>query len=190
MPRRKPDTVNVTRVELGPWEREHIGPYLQAQASKPYLDFMSQIMRDVSAILLIAGFFTLLLPGWLPADWRETLGMSDDPVGLRATLRDWFEIQNLVGFTAGAWGGFTATAWSGLFTGGWSTLVGTLLGGLAGWTAVEVGEEVVEAVQEAQAEAVLAAQAENQTDAEITWTAVLIRIVLVLEKVGNRTGPL
>jgi len=185
MPRRKPDSVNVTRVELGPWEREHFGPYLQAQANKPYLDFVSQIMRDVSAILLIAGFLTLLLPSWLPADWRDTLGMTDDPVGLRATLKDWFEIQNLVGIAGGAWAG----AWAGSIVPGIGNVLGAILGAISGWTAVEVGEDVLEAAQQAQAEAALAA-AQNAEDAQITWTAVLIRTVLMLEKVGHRTGPL
>ena len=189
MPRRKPDEVIVHRVEFGPWEREHLAPVLTSQAAKPWLKFLGDIMRDVSAILLIAGMLTLLLPSWLPADWRETLGISDDPVGLRATLKDWFEIQNLVGFVGGAWGGFVATAWSGLFTGGWSSVVGAILGGLAGWTAVEVGEEVVEGVQQAQADAAFAAAAASE-DREIAWTAVLIRTILMLESIGNRPGPL
>ena len=189
MPRRKPDEVVVHRIEFVPCERDHFAPALTAQAAKPWLKFLGDIMRDVSAILLIAGMLTLLLPAWLPPDWRETLGISDDPVGLRATLKDWFEIQNIVGFVGGAWAGFVTVGWTGLFTGGWSTLIGTLLGGLTGWTAVEVGEEVVEAVEQAQADAAFAAAASAE-DREIAWTAVLIRTILMLETVGHRQGPL
>lgn len=185
MPRRKPDEVIVHRVEFGPWEREHFAPALTAQAAKPYLRFVSDIMRDVSAILLIAGILTLALPKWLPADWRETLGMSDDPAGLRATLADWFEIQNLVGAASGAWVG----AWAGSWIPGIGNILGAILGAASGWTAVEVGEEVVEAAQQAAADAALAAAASAE-DREIAWTGVLIRTILMLESVGNRPGPL
>lgn len=193
MPRRKPDEVIVHRIELGPFEREHLAPVMTAQAAKPYLKFLGDIMRDVSALLLIAGLLTLALPAWLPANWRDTIGLSEDPAGIRATLEDWFELQNVVGFVAGAWGGFIATGFTGLFTGGWGTLIGTLLGGLTGWTAVELGEEVVESIEQAQIEAEVAAAqeaAEGREAAEISWTIALIRTILILEQVGNRPGPL
>lgn len=193
MPRRKPDSVEVVRIELGPWEREHLAPVMTAQAAKPFLKFLGDIMRDVSAILLIAGILTLALPAWLPANWRETIGISEDPAGLRAFVEDAFEIQNIVGFVGGAWAGFWAAGWSGLFTGGIGTVVATILGGLTGWTAVELAEDVVEGVEQAQIEAEIAAAqeaAEGREAAEISWTIALIRTILVLEAVGHRDGPL
>ena len=66
MPRRKPTETVVHRVELGTWERDHLGPLAGALTAKPFIQAFTDIIRDNSALLVIAGVLTLLLPSWLP----------------------------------------------------------------------------------------------------------------------------
>ena len=98
MPRRKPDEVVVHRIELGPWERDRLGPLATSLTAKPWLNTFTDIIRDNSALLFIAGVLTFLLPN-LPPGWREDLGIGEDDQGTIATIKDWLELQNL----AAAW---------------------------------------------------------------------------------------
>jgi MFS family permease len=174
MPRRRPSDVVVHRVELGTWERDHLGPLATALTAKPFMVAFTDIIRDNSALLVIAGVLTLLLPNWLPPGWREELGIGEEGGSIGATVRDWLETQNLVGALAGAWGG----AWAGSFIPGPGTLIGAILGFFSGLVAVEVGEDVLAELEEQQQEA--------QRGGQLAAVALLISIISILERVGNR----
>ena len=174
MPRRKPDETVVHRVELGTWEREHIGPLATAMTLKPGIQAFVDIIRDNSALLVIAGVLTLLLPNWLPPGWREELGIGEEGGSIGATVRDWLELQNLAGGLVGAWGGGVA----GSVIPGFGTIVGAILGFFSGLVAVEVGEEIAAELSDLGDEA-------NQ-GIVLAGTALLISVISILERVGNR----
>jgi len=177
MPRRRPDETVVHRVELGTWEREHLGPFFTAQTIKPGLEAFVNIIRDNSALLIIAGILTLLLPGWLPAGWREELGIGEEGGSLGATVRDWLEVQNIAGALTGAWLGGAA----GSVVPGPGTIIGAIIGFLAGLIAVEVGEDIAAEISDLGEEA-------NRGIA-LAGVAALISVISILERVGNREGP-
>lgn len=174
MPRRKPDEVIVHRVEFGPWERDHLGPLATAATAKPFIQAFTDIIRDNSALLVIAGILTLLLPGWLPAGWREELGIGEDTGSLGATVRDWLELQNLAGGLAGAWGGAAV----GSVIPGFGTIIGAVLGFFTGLVAVEVGEDIAAELADLGEEA--------NRGVQISAVALLISLISILERVGNR----
>jgi len=173
-PRAKATEVVIHRVELGTWERDHIGPLTRALTLKPGLQAFTDIIRDNSALLVIAGFLTLILPGWLPPGWREELGIGEEGGSLGATIRDWLEVQNLVGGLAGAWGGGVA----GSVIPGFGTIVGAVLGFFTGLVAVEVGEDIAAELEELGEEA--------NRGVTLAGVALLISVISILERVGNR----
>ena len=181
MPRRKPDEVVVHRIELGPWERSHIGPLTTSLTAKPWLNTFTEIVKDNSALLFIAGVLAFLLPD-LPPGWREDLGIGTDSQGTLATIKDWLELQNLAGGVAGLWGG----AWAGAPAGPWGALAGAIAGFFSGLIAVEVGEEISEELQEAAAEAAALEAEARYAAAQTTTTAMLISVIGLLERIGNR----
>jgi len=177
MPRRRPTDTVVHRVELGTWERQHLGPFFTAQTIKPGLEAFVNIIRDNSALLVIAGILTLLLPSWLPAGWREELGIGEEGGSLGATVRDWLELQNIVGGLTGAWVGGAA----GSVIPGFGTIIGAILGFFTGLVAVEVGEEIAAELSDLGEEA--------NRGVTLAGVAVLISVISILERVGNREGP-
>tara|TARA_Y100000310_G_scaffold143096_1_gene142501 strand:+ start:703 stop:1254 length:552 start_codon:yes stop_codon:yes gene_type:complete len=181
MPRRRPDEVVVHRIELGPWERSHIGPLTTSLTAKPWLNSFTDIIRDNSALLFVAGVLTLLLPQ-LPPGWREDLGIGSEDQGTIATIKDWLELQNLVGGVAGFWGG----AWAGAPGGPWASLAMAVAGFFSGLVAVEVGEEISEELQEAAAEARRLEAEAQYAAAQTTTTAILISVIGLLERIANR----
>ena len=181
MPRRKPDEVVVHRIELGPWERDRLGPLATSVTAKPWLNTFTDIIRDNSALLFIAGVLTFLLPN-LPPGWREDLGIGEDDQGTIATNKDWLELQNLAGGVAGLWGG----AWAGAPAGPWGAIAGAIAGFFSGMVAVEVGEEISEELQEAAAEARRLEAEAQYAAAQTTTTAILISVIGLLERIANR----
>ena len=174
MPRRKPTETVVHRVELGTWERDHLGPLAGALTAKPFIQAFTDIIRDNSALLVIAGFLTLLLPNWLPPGWREELGIGEPDGGLGAVIRDWLETQNLAGGLVGAWGGGVA----GSVIPGFGTIVGAVLGFFTGLVAVEAGEDIAAELSDLGEEA--------NRGVALAGVAVLLSVISILERVGNR----
>ena len=174
MPRRKPTETVVHRVELGTWERDHLGPLAGALTAKPFIQAFTDIIRDNSALLVIAGFLTLLLPNWLPPGWREELGIGEPDGGLGAVIRDWLEVQNLAGGLVGAWGGGVA----GSVIPGFGTIVGAVLGFFTGLVAVEAGEDIAAELSDLGEEA--------NRGVALAGVAVLLSVISILERVGNR----
>jgi len=128
-PRRAPDEVVTHRIELGGWERERINTLVGAESFNKVATPVVTAINDNGTLLLIAGLLTLLLPGWLPADWKiQTHAMNTID-----TIVDWLEPQNIVGAAVGL--GFGATF-------GW---MGALVGAFLGAAGVEAAEEVAEA---------------------------------------------
>ena len=174
MPRRKPTETVVHRVELGTWERDHLGPLAGALTAKPFIQAFTDIIRDNSALLVIAGVLTLLLPSWLPPGWREELGIGEPDGGLGAVIRDWLEVQNLAGGLVGAWGGGVA----GSVIPGFGTIVGAVLGFFTGLVAVEAGEDIAAELSDLGEEA--------NRGVALAGVAVLLSVISILERVGNR----
>ena len=174
VPRRKPTETVVHRVELGTWERDHLGPLAGALTAKPFVQAFTDIIRDNSALLVIAGFLTLLLPNWLPPGWREELGIGEPDGGLGAVIRDWLEVQNLAGGLVGAWGGGVA----GSVIPGFGTIVGAVLGFFTGLVAVEAGEDIAAELSDLGEEA--------NRGVALAGVAVLLSVISILERVGNR----
>jgi len=129
MPRRRPAEVVTHRLELGTWERDRINTLVGATSFNKVATPVVTAINDNGTLLLISGLLVLLLPGWIPADWKIQIeGMETIE-----TIADWLEPQNIVGAAVGF--GFGATF-------GW---VGALVGAFLGAAGVEVGEEVAEA---------------------------------------------
>jgi hypothetical protein len=148
--KRKPDQVITHRIELQQKEREMLESFTTAYAvkswSKPFVDIIS----DNSALLVISAFVVFFLGDkleklGLPADWFEiTQNMNADEI------RDWLEIQNLVGAGIGGSIGLALGAFLGSFLGPFGLFGGAAAGGIAGAAA---GSYTVEELEDLQKEA-------------------------------------
>jgi len=149
-----------------------IGAYRFNRISSPIVS----ILKDNSALLVISGLLVLMLPN-LPPGWRDALQPNGEETTI-GKIKDWLELENLAGGVVGGWAG----AWAGAPGGPWGALIGGIAGALSGIVAVEVGEEIGEAiVSEFETEAA-AARAGNA----ISGTAVLMYLIVTLERIGNR----
>jgi len=148
--KRLPDQVITHRIELQQKEREMLESYTTAYAvkswSKPFVDIIS----DNSALLVVSAFVVFFVGDkleklGLPSDWPEiTAGMDAEG------LRDWLEIQNLVGAGIGGSIGLALGAFLGSFLGPFGILGGAGAGAVAGAAA---GSYTVEELEDLAAEA-------------------------------------
>ena len=130
MPRRIPDEVVLHRLELGTWERDRIDTLVGAEAFNKISTPVVTAINDNGTLLLIGGLLALLLPGWIPADWKtqvHALNTIDQ-------ILDWLEPQNLVGAAVGAGAGIYLLGPLGIF-----------IGAFLGAAGVEAAEEIAEA---------------------------------------------
>ena len=130
------------------------------------------LMKDNTALLLVAGLLAMLLPN-LPPGWREELGI-DEEAGAIAKIKDYLELQNLAGGVMGGWAG----AWAGAPAGPWGALIGGIFGVFSGIVAVEVGETAGEALQKEIDSA--------KTGNLMSLSVSLMYLILMLERIGNR----
>jgi len=129
-PRRIPDEVVLHRLELGTWERDRIDTLVGAESFNKISTPIVTAINDNGTLLLIVGLLTLLLPGWIPADWKtQIFGMNTID-----QIADWLEPQNIVGMAVGAGAGI-------YFLGPLGLLIGAILGAAG----VEAAEEIAEA---------------------------------------------
>jgi hypothetical protein len=165
LPKNKPDQVIVHRIELQQKEREILESYTTAYAvkswSKPFVDIIS----DNSALLVVSAFVVFFVGDkldklGLPQDWPEiTAGMD------ASQLRDWLEIQNLVGAGIGGSIGLALGAFLGSFLGPFGIVGGAGAGGIAGAAA---GSYTVEELED------LAVEAEKAKNIGIVVGAMLL----------------
>ena len=113
------------RVTLGGKEREILESAMTAYSFRNVATPIVNTISDKDALVFLGLVIAFFVPSWIPDDWQEvTEDMSPQQV------KDWLEVQNLVGAGAGA-------AIFGPY--GW---VAAIIGALIGTSVVEVGEEV------------------------------------------------
>jgi len=151
---------------------EAIGAYQFNRIASPIVS----ILKDNSALLVISGLLVLMLPN-LPPGWRDALEIDGEETTI-GKIKDWLEIENLAGGVVGGWAG----AWAGAPAGPWGALIGGIAGALSGIVAVEVGEEIGEAIVSEYETEAAAARAGNA----MSGTAVLMYLIITLERIGNR----
>ena len=129
-PRRIPNEVITHRLELGTWERDRITTLVGATSFNKVATPVVTAINDNGTLLLIGGLLALLLPGWIPADWKNLIEGMDTI----ETIADWLEPQNLVGAALGAGAGVYLLG-----------PLGLLIGAFLGAAGVEAAEEIAEA---------------------------------------------
>jgi len=178
MSKNKPKETIEYVIRLQDKERQLLDDAIGAYRFGRIADPIVSIIKDNSALLVVSSLLVLLLPN-LPPNWRETLeGLGEGSTSVK-TIKDWLELENLAGAVAGGWGG----AWAGAGAGPWGALIGGIAGAISGMIAVEVGEEVGEALFDSDYEAEVEAA---KTGNAISGTAVLMYLIITLERIGNR----
>ncbi len=148
--KRKPDQVITHRIELQQKEREMLESYTTAYAVKSWSKPLVDIISDNSALLVVSAFVVFFVGDkldklGLPSDWPDiTAGMDT------TQLRDWLEIQNLVGAGIGGSIGLALGAFLGSFLGPFGLVGGAGAGAVAGAAA---GSYTVEELEDLKAEA-------------------------------------
>ena len=177
MSKNKPKETIEYVIRLQDKERAILDSVSTAYSVNRILTPIVNILKDNSALLVISGLLVLMLPN-LPPGWRDALEIDGEETTI-GKIKDYLELENLAGGVLGGWAG----AWAAAPAGPWGALIGGIAGALSGIVAVEVGEEVGEALFDSdfQTEAD-AARAGNA----ISGTAVLMYLIITLERIGNR----
>ena len=171
----------VHRIELGPWERSHIGPLTTSLTAKPWLQSFTDIIRDNSALLFVAGLLTFLLPN-LPQAGAKTWVSAPRPREPWRPSRITWNCRT----SRAAWRAYGGVPGRVRRLAPWGALAGAIAGFFSGIIAVEVGEHISEELQEAAAEAAAAEAEARYAAAQTTTTAILIAVIGLLERIANR----
>ena len=182
MAKRLPDQVITHRIELQQKEREMLESYTTAYAVKSWSKPLVDIISDNSALLVVAAFVVFFVGDkleklGLPSDWPEiTAGMDAEGI------RDWLEIQNLVGAGIGGSIGLALGAFLGSFLGPFGLVGGAGAGAVAGAAA---GSYTVEELED------LAVEAEKAKNLGIVVGAMLLHRAAreAKERLEQMTNP-